>query len=79
MYNMISTRNGVDIINVTSLTEASELLSSLYENTSLSKTEIAKVVAFSGLSVSDTVKCYNSFIREEGRVRKNEIFRPCAA
>lgn len=65
---MISTRNGVDIINVTSLDEARHMLSSIYRDTSLSKTEITKIVSFSGLSVSDTVKCYNQFIREEGRL-----------
>lgn len=70
---MISTRNGVDIINVNSLAEARDTLSSIQKGSSLSKSEITNLVSFSGLSIADTVKCYNSFIREEGRAVKNEI------
>ena len=70
---MVSTRNGVDIINVSSLSEAKDTLSTLYEGSSLSKQEIAKIVSFSGLSIQDTVKCYNAFVREEGKVIRNEV------
>ncbi len=76
---MISTRNGVDIINVNSLAEAKSMLSEIYSGSSLSKNEITKLVSFSGLSVADTVKCFNSFIREEGRTYSNEISRFRAA
>ena len=75
---MISTRNGVDIISVTSLDEAKRTLSSLYEGSSLSKNEITSIVSFSGLSVADTVKCYNKFFREKGRYG-DEISFPRAA
>ena len=70
---MISTRNGIDVINVSTLDEAKRTLSSIYRDSSLSKNEITNIVSFSGLSVADTVKCYNHFFREEGRDSRNEI------
>lgn len=69
---MISTRNGKDVFVVSNLNEAGSVLTHLYESSSLSKNEITNIVSFNGLSVADTVRCYNAFIREEG-AKRHEI------
>lgn len=65
---MIRTKNGMDIHTISNLAEADSILRSIYESTSLSKQEICKLISFEGLSLADNVRCYNKFIREEGKV-----------
>lgn len=65
---MIRTKNGMDIHTISNLAEADGILRSIYESTSLSKQEICKLISFEGLSLADNVRCYNKFIRKEGKV-----------
>ncbi len=68
MSNMIVTQSGVDRICVAGRDEASGVLYSLYQNTSLSKKEIVESVSFN-LSVADVVRVCNGFFRaDEGKV-----------
>jgi len=77
---MISTNGDVDKLNVTTVVEAKAVLEELYNNSSLSKKELTELVSFCGLSVCDTVKCYNDFIRSERQVNTFEkTFRRIAA
>lgn len=75
---MVVTRNGLDVYQVRTSTEAVEVLNALYESSSLSKKELTGIVSLQGLSVHDTVRVFNRFTRE-GQVNENGTIRHLAA
>ena len=57
----ISTKDGIDIVDVSSTEEAIKVLKCIENNTSSSAKEILSSTSLRGLSITDTVRVYAKF------------------
>ena len=63
---MVTTRRGVDFINVQTPREALDHMLCISEHTDIEPSRVADVVGFTGLSVKETVEAYAAFEKTQG-------------